>query len=139
MTLCTPPLSTPSLRALSLMAWFSLITVALMVSSTATSFLGMYVPEKKINLIHALQATNRQGRIKTRLLTKHVSFKHGHTRSFKQPLVSGHSRLSARLLEVQQSLKTQRGVGIHDLQRSHVLTDKHVTLTPCHVSSTRVC
>ena len=44
-TLCVPPLSAPSLRARSRMAWFSRITVALMVSSTATSFLGMYVPE----------------------------------------------------------------------------------------------
>lgn len=55
-------------------------------------------------------------------------FKHEGTWSFKQPLVSGDSLLSPDLLEVQQSLKTQRRVRIHDLQLSHILTRKHTTL-----------
>lgn len=60
-----------------------------------------------------------------------------HTWSFKQPLVSGHPLVSSLLLKVQQSLKTQRRVGIHDLQRRHVLERKdgtlHISLT-CYTS-----
>lgn len=49
------------------------------------------------------------------------------TWSFKEPLVSGNSLLAALLLEVQQCLKTQRRVWIHNLQRRHILAHKNTT------------
>lgn len=58
-TLWTPLRSRPSLRARRRMAWFSLITVAFMTSSTATSFLGMYVPARnktltRLDILHQM-------------------------------------------------------------------------------------